>query len=61
MDRNRKAELPRGYDTPTLFREDLLKRIKALDVEIAERFRATAEIELSLFTKHRKLRRPQDH
>jgi hypothetical protein len=34
---------------------------KALDVEIEERFKATAEVELNLFTKHRKLRRSRDH
>jgi hypothetical protein len=60
MDRNRRAELPRGYDTPALFREDLQRRIQALEVEIEERFKATAEIEFSLFAKHRKLRRPRD-
>jgi hypothetical protein len=61
MDRNRKAGLPRGYDTPALFREDLQRRIKALEVEIEERFKATAEVELNLFAKHRKLRRSRDH
>jgi hypothetical protein len=38
----------RGYDTPQLFRQDLLCRIRSLEREVQERIREIEEVEKGL-------------